>query len=92
MREDRRKLAKRLEAEAESLARQHSGLHVRFAEVVGRRLSYLAGSPASLTAEETRVEITPRVVALLSGDLDGFDSRGWAEGLRRRMKKGTGAI
>jgi hypothetical protein len=91
MLEDRRRLARRLEEEAGRLSRESPGVRVRFAEVVGRRLSHLAGSPASLTAEETRLEITPRIVALLSGDLDGFDSRGWAEGLRRRMK-GTGAF
>jgi hypothetical protein len=83
---DRLRLARRLEDEAERLSRRHPGLHVRFAELVGRRLSHLAGRPAGLLACETRVEITPRLLAFLSGpgrtDLDPGE---WAEGLKETL-------
>ncbi|MFO7949185.1 MAG: hypothetical protein R6U36_02320 [Candidatus Fermentibacteraceae bacterium] len=83
---DRRRLARRLEDEARRLSRDHSGLHVRFVEVVGRRLSHLAGRPDGLTSAETRVEITPRLVALLSGpgrtELDAAD---WAGRLKEAL-------
>ncbi len=86
MLQDRQELAGRLEAEADGLSRDHPGLHVRFAEAVGRRLSHLAGRPAGLTAFETRVEITPRLVAFLSGpDLAALDAEEWAERLRKTL-------
>jgi len=83
---DRRRLAHRLEEEARRLSRNHPGLHVRFAEVVGRRLSHLAGRPDGLTSAETRVEITPRLVALLSGPgLEALEVDDWAGRLKEAL-------
>ena len=83
---DRRRLARRLEVEANRLSRDNPGLHVRFAEVVGRRLSHLAGRPAELTSAETRVEITPRLMAFLSGPgRTELDAGNWVERLKEAL-------
>lgn len=56
-----------LEDAALRLELQFPGLHVRFASVVGRRLSHLAGTASDIPGEQRTLEVSPGLVAIASG-------------------------
>jgi hypothetical protein len=58
-----------LEESAARLERVFPGLHVRFARVMGRRVSHLAGSASDLPGDQVALEVAPGLVAILSGAL-----------------------
>jgi hypothetical protein len=56
-----------LERTAELVETEFPGLHVRFARVMGRRVSHIAGSASRLPGEQFSVDLAPGLVAILSG-------------------------
>jgi len=56
-----------LEQAAGRLEQDHPGLHVRFARVMGRRLSHLAGSASPEPGPQVLVNLDDGLAAVLSG-------------------------
>jgi hypothetical protein len=56
-----------LEDAALRLELQFPGLHVRFASVMGRRLSHIAGTASDIPGEQRTLEVSSGLVAVVSG-------------------------
>lgn len=69
-----------LEAEAVRFSQDFPGLSIRFAEILGRRVSYIAGvSPASASCD-LRLDLPSGLAAFVSGPWPGMEEeiRAWA--------------
>lgn|GEM_PF-1152659 len=76
-----------LEAEAAKFSIGFPGLSVRFAEILGRRLSHLAGTAGAGATGDLRLDISPRLAAFVSGPWQGMEEelRGWSERISEEL-------
>lgn len=81
-------LAGLLADEAGIFPGRFAGLRVRFAEVLGMRISHVAGSSLASSTGDLRLEIGPGLVAFVSGPWQGREQEllAWAEGLSGRIR------
>jgi hypothetical protein len=76
-----------LETEARRFTEIFPQLSVRFAEVLGRRISHLAGSCIPAASGDLRLDLAPGLVAMVSGPWRDMEDelRGWSEAAGGRI-------
>ncbi len=62
-----------LESEAADFPNLFHGLNIRFCEIMGRRVSHVAGDTSFVRCEEFRVDITPELVMFVRGSWQNME-------------------